>query len=85
MLRALVESSVLLRGRPAAAPGLDSRFPGSAVNPSFVPKHWTTILRGTIRRVLGLRYPRMPADVANGNPHRLPAHITTISHSVRWT
>ncbi len=77
-------SSVLPR-RPAATPNLDAGFSRPSIDATLVPQGRTTRLRRTIRRVLGLRYPPVTADVADGDPHCLPAHAAIISHSVLWT
>ena len=78
-------SSVLRRLRPAAAPRLDPRLPRPAVNAAFVPQSRAALLRRAVRRVLGLWYPPVPADVAYGNSHCLPAHAAIISYSALRT
>jgi hypothetical protein len=78
-------SAVFACPRFAAAPYLDPRLPSPAVNTAFVPKRCTTLLRGAVWRVLGLRYPEMPAYVAYGDPHSRPAHAGIIQHSVLRT
>lgn len=71
--------------RPAAPFRSDPRCPRPAVHASFVPQHRSTFLLRAIFRVLFLRYPAMPADVADGYTHSRPCHAAIIQHSAPGT